>query len=74
MLPQPCGGIGGSGPGGYPSLTRSASDRALEKGDIVGFEALLRWNEDEGDTGRASAIQPAWPVCATSHSLRGGST
>lgn len=32
----------------------------LKSGDIVGFEALLRWNEDEGDTGRASAIHSAF--------------
>jgi Xaa-Pro dipeptidase len=28
----------GSGPGGYSSLTRAASSRALEDGDIIGFD------------------------------------
>jgi Xaa-Pro dipeptidase len=28
----------GSGPGGYPSLTRTASDRVLENGDVIGFD------------------------------------
>jgi Xaa-Pro dipeptidase len=28
----------GSGPGGYPSLTRKASSRRLEAGDIIGFD------------------------------------